>query len=354
MLSALVALLRAQIFSTVIPGVSVIAAPGMVCPSPDAVEVALDRVRDGAAPAPGPAFRLFLDRTAERARIDLRDSAGASLLAREIPVTPHDCDHAAQAIALIVERHFRELSWSPPDAPRTPPPAPAAARAPSAAPSPGPSAAVTPPPGRTLDRPSLPGKGPSQGPPNPQRDGAREPSSHAPARLPRLVVAAGPTFWTREGGTFALALGARLRPADLLHVGMAVLVPPFHATADLGTGTGGQAQAWGLPVLASVGVARSLGRLTVGVDASGLLTIERGESTGIAAPATAWRGVLAAGLGLAASWPLTARLRVAGALTGYRTLLGRSYVIAGIPGNILEPSSWQAMLTLGAEWIVRP
>ena len=291
MLSALVALVQAQILSTVMPGVSIIAAPGVVCPSPDAVEVAINRVRDGAAPAPGPAFRLFLDRTAEHARIALRDSAGASLLAREIPVTAHDCDHAAQAIALIVERHFRELSWSPPDAPRTPP-APTGA---SVAPSSGMAAVVTPPAGRALERPSLLGKGPSQGPLN-SPAGRRAPAA---SRAPSL----------RDGGPDT-TLSRHRRSGDR------------HGRAGPGLG---------LAVLPSVGVARSLGRLTAGIDASGLLTIERGESAGIAAPATAWRGVLAAGLGLAASWPLTARLRIAGALTGYRTFLGRSYAIAGVP-----------------------
>jgi hypothetical protein len=109
-----------------------------------------------------------------------------------------------------------------------------------------------------------------------------------------------------------------------------------------------------MPVIASVGLVWPLGRLAAGVHAGALWTIERGQSESIVAPATAWRAILGAGAGISAAWPITARLRLAGAVDGYRTVLGRSYAISGVPGTVLDPSPWQATVALGVEWVFSP
>src|SRR3569623_2823350 len=73
----------------------------------------------------------------DQLHVELRDGADHILLVRELQVSASDWEHAAQASALIVERHFRALDWSPSvpsssaspgaAAPRSPPPLPAPA-----------------------------------------------------------------------------------------------------------------------------------------------------------------------------------------------------------------------------------
>jgi hypothetical protein len=347
-----------------IPAVGVVEAPGVTCPSSDGVRAALARLRGG--PAVGEAsFRLFIDRTAEVAHVDLCDGGGQSVLAREIPMTATDCDHAAQAIALIVERHFHALDWSPGPvtaavAPTTPPPlpppaapappAPAPAVVPASPPAPlpvplaPPAAEATPPPA-TVAATAIATAAPPDQPPLLRFDTA--------ATLPRLALGAGPAFWSR-GGIFALALDGRWRiaPASPIQIGAGVLLPPLHASAAVGGA--GNVHVAAVPITASVGLTRALGRMAVGVHAGALWTIERGQSEGIPTPATAWRTVLGLGLGASAAWPLTPRLRITGQVDGFRAVLGRAYSIAGVPGTVLDPSPWQAVVVLGAELVIQP
>ena len=399
---AMVALGRAAA-SGALPAIAV-EAPGVACPSAQAVRAALARL--GAAPGgeTSPAFRLVVERAAAGARVQLRDLAGRTLLVRQLPATAPDCAQAAQAIALIVERHFRALEWSPAvDAastpapaspgvtssapPTTPPPlaaAPAVAGTtrPGTAPPmpPGPNApspvtAPIAPPITTAAPPSTPAApspalpGPATDPPAVQASSsptsaptvatsAPRPSSpspfHAPARdLPRLAFGAGPAFWTR-GSTFAVAVAGRWRilAHGPLEVGASVLLPPGQTSAAVGSG--GSVHVDAVPVMASVGLVWPLGRLAAGMHAGALWTIERGQSESIVAPATAWRAILGAGAGISAAWPLTGRLRLAGAVDGYRTVLGRSYAISGVPGIVLDPSPWQATVALGVEWVFSP
>jgi hypothetical protein len=315
------ALLGALVALAVVPSIEVVRAPDDNCPSTEQLQAAFESSRaapDGTDPRP---HRLLLTRTADRTLVELTDAAGQSLLSRELRLASNDCANAADAIALIVERYFRDLTWAPP--PRS-------------------SASIAPPPEPAPEGPSVLRAIP-----------AENDQAHAgDRRSPRLVLGAGPAYWTRTDG-LGVAVTARLRVLGPLHVGIAGLVPPFHMTSALG-GSGGRAETTGVPIIASIGATRAAGPWAVTANASGLATVEKGQSQSIAAPATAWRTVLAAGLGVAGTRRVTERLRIAADLAGYRAVLGRSYVVAGIPGQVLEPSPWQAVVMVNLEWIARP
>jgi len=398
-IAALVAgALVASTASAALPAIAV-HAPGVTCPSAEAVRAALARLSPAPATEPTHVFRLLVERDTAGARMELRDPTGRPLLVRQLPATATDCKQAAEAIALIVERHFRALEWSPAagSAGAAPTPASPAAGVPSAqptAPPPLPAAPLVADKARATPAPASPAATPaaasslvpassaaaSATPPDPAAAPAGAPppdaaeplpsaaptvTARAPAAggssppgpststLPRLAFGAGPAFWTR-GSTFGVALAARWRVlADgPFEVGAGVLLPPGETST--GVGTGGTVHVAAVPVTASLGLALARGRLAAGLHAAALGTIERGQSASILAPATAWRTVLGAGLGVSAAWPIAARLRLTGALDGYRAVLGRSYAISGVAGTVLDPSPWQAIFVLGAEWVVSP
>jgi len=399
-------LLAARVRAAGMPAVAVAEAPGMTCPSTGAVRQALSRLRDPPGPGDAPTFRLFIAGTASQAHVDLRDGAGRSVLVRDIPAPANECERVADAIALIVERHFQAIDWSPPGASRdteppswspspgarTAAPAPSVTMAPSTSSAPGlpsaPSAASAATTGAEVPRPpprSPPGTPaaapveasavpPAVGEPAPPvvkssdrthpdvagaaRARAVPPARpplprFAPAALPRLALGVGPAFWSR-GATFAVAVGARWRVlADSpFEIGAGLLLPPLHASGAVGSG--GSVHVSAVPVTASFGLASALGPLAAGAHVSGLWTIEHGESEAIPQPAAAWRTVFGVGLGLSGAWPLTTRLRFTLSLDGYRTVLGRSYAIAGVSGTVLDPAPWQTIVALGAEWVVSP
>jgi len=391
----LTTLLGARVaWSGSIPDVAIVEAPGVVCPSSEGLQSALGRLRGGPAAGGGQSFRLFIDRTAEVAHVELRDGTNRSVLVREIPMGGTDCEHAAEAIALIVERHFRAVEWSPgggaaagpaphlsaapastaplptgvrtalglPTAPPPLPPAPLAPSPPtSATPSKSPAAApapvVAPPPAPPVAMVEpLPTAAPGVAA---TATTTASPAEHPPllrfdpAVLPRLALGAGPAFWSRAS-TFAVALAARWRVAadGPVELGAGVLLPPLHASAAVGSM--GSVHVGAVPVTASAGLTEALGRLALVARLGLLWTIERGQSEAIPTPATAWRTVFGVGLGASAAWPLSRRLRVTGSVDGYRTVLGRSYAVSGVPGTVLDPGSWQAVVVLGAEWVVVP
>jgi hypothetical protein len=369
-----------------IPAVTVIEGAGVTCPSAGAVTAALARF--SGQPGVGEPFRLVVDRNAGQLHVELRDAAGRSVLVREIPVTATDCQHAAEAIALIVERHFRALEWSPTEgspvaapspsvfsaraaAATSPPPLPPPRSRPGNAPEPASSApapsgssapaaivaettrvtpVATPPTAAPEVSPSPVAATAVASSPGVERRSSFRLAGRA---LPRLAVGAGPAFWSR-GETFAVALVGRWRIlADgPLEIGAGVLLPPGQTSTAVGAG--GSVHVAAVPVTASVGLGAALGRLATGVHAGALWTIERGRSESILAPATAWRTIVGAGLGISAAWPISERWRVTAAVDGYRTVLGRSYAISGVPGTVLDPSPWQAMVVLGAEWVLSP
>jgi hypothetical protein len=310
-------LVHALVALGALPDIEVVQTSDASCPSTEAVQSSLARLRAGPADAGAPPHRLFLARADDRAHVELRDLAGQTLLARDLAVASTDCAGAADAIALIVDRYFHELAWAPP----------AAAPAPSAPP-----------------RDDAIGVAASVAPPETAREGRRQ-------QAPRLALGAGPAFWTRTTG-LGVALGGRVRLRGPVYVGLSALVPPFRATSSLGGG--GRAEVSAVPLLPSIGAAGSFGRWTLSAGAGGLVTIEKGESQSIATPATAWRSVLALGLGAGAACRVAERLRVAVDAGGYRTALGRSFVVDGVQGDVLEPAPWQAVAMLTLEWIVWP
>ena len=313
------------VLATVMPPVSVSTAPDLPCPSPAAIQQALAAVRGADAAVGANAFALRLERIAGGLRAELADPLGAPVWSRALTTAPSECESAARAVALIVERHFRELAWTPEPPPR--------AMTPTTQPEPSPPEAAGP--STTVSAPVAP---PAPRPPP-----------------PRVTVAVGPAFWTRMNSLGALLEArAKLPRSGPLFASLGVFVPPGHASVDLGS-TGGQVTVSALPVLGSVGVAHTpVPGWALHADLELLMTIERGQTQSIAVPATAWRTVLAAGLGAGASLALGEKLLLTARLAGYRAALGRSYAVQGIDGNVLDPPGWQAILGLGLGWILLP
>lgn len=363
----------------------------MTCPTADDVTAALHRIR-GPGEGRGEWFRLFIAPRADQTHVELVNSAGRSVLARDLSLTSFDCQHVAEAVALIVERHFRAIEWSPVGgATAVGGPAPTSSGAPSARPtsppplSPAPSGAAqtrpaTPPAVATTTAPpstTLPGR-PTPAPAAVSPPAATPPAAEVqptalavaaittaaapeppsllrfdPGALPRLAFGAGPAFWSRDA-TFAAALSGRWRvlAGSPVELGLGVLLPPSHSSTAVGSG--GSVRVGAVPVTASVGLAAALGKLALGTRVGTLWTIERGQSQSIPVPATAWRTVFGVGLGISGAWPIARRLRLTGSLDGYRTVLGRSYAIAGVSEPVLDPAPWQVIAMIGAEWVISP
>jgi hypothetical protein len=254
----------------------------------------------------------------------------------------------ADAVALIVERHFREVAWRPgapsaSDASASPP-VPEGDQVPVAHPPRSEPAAATltatataPAPSGTSDPRPLGGEGPPRIP-----------------AAPRLLVLVGPTYWTRSNAA-SVALEARARLYESLQAGVGVMLPPSSSSVALDPGGSGQVHVTAVPVLVSVGLERPVTRrLSAQAAAEGLVTFERGQAESIAEPATAWRTMLAAGAGVGIAWALGDRLRLDARLAGYRTWLGRPYAVAGIPGTVLDPPAWQGLVRVGLGWTFAP
>jgi len=313
----LVSGLASTVMATAMPPVSVSVAPGLPCPAAATIQEALASVRGSDAAVGANAFALRLEPWPGGLRAELADPLGVPVWTRALTTGPSECESAARAVALIVERHFRELAWTPEPPPKTdgplaPPPAAAATTATASAPEP------------------------------------RRPPA-------RFTATLGPAFWTRMNSLGAqLEARARLAQTGPLFVGLGVFLPPAESTVGLAS-TGGQVKVAAFPVLGSVGVAHTTApRLALHADLELMVTIERGQAQSIAVPASAWRTVVAAGVGGGGSLALGQHLLLTARLAGYRTALGRSYSVAGIDGNVLDPPGWQAIFGLGLGWILRP
>jgi hypothetical protein len=336
--------LAAAIVATVFPSVAVTVDPGLSCPRADAVERAIAGVRGGDPVAVGDPHQLRLGRAGDAIRADLTGAGGTPVWWRSFPGGPSasSCASVADAVALIVERHFREVAWKP-DAPAAEDaPAPVDHRAAVAPPPPSDPAAATL--AATATAPSAP-----TGPPPPGRD---EPPLTTTA--PRLVVLLGPTYWTRSNGA-SVAVEVRARVHESLQAGIGVMLPPSSSSVSLYKDGSGQVHVTAVPVLASFGLERPVTRrVSLQAAAEGLVTFERGQAESIAEPATAWRTMLSAGAGVGAAWALGDRLRLDARLSGYRTLLGRPYAVEGIPGTVLDPPAWQGLVRIALGWTFAP
>jgi hypothetical protein len=94
--------------------------PDLTCPTVAAVERALDRLASPGAASSPPAstpprgYTLSLRRGGDGFRIDLRDPVGRTVvLSRAWDASATDCEANAAAIAIIVERYFRDRTAAP-------------------------------------------------------------------------------------------------------------------------------------------------------------------------------------------------------------------------------------------------
>ena len=341
----------AAVFASIFPPVAVSVAPGLACPPADAVERAIASVREGDPAAAGPAYRLRVAAAGDAIRADLTSPDGVAMWTRALPAGPAACTSGAEALAFIVERELRQLAWTPPPAA---PPAPAAG--PRAAD--GPIAAAAPPPAAVVaDRRAPPAAIASAPVPGAPPTAAGPPAPVPPSYGPRLAASVGPALWSRAG-TPGLAVEGRVRLGGFWQAGLGAIVPPSSSSLTLYTAADGsapQAKVTAAPFLVTCGFERPVTRaLALGASAEGLLTVERGESVGIAVPRTAWRGVLAGGVGGGGALALGERVRLTLRAGAYRTLLGRSFTVDGVGGDLLEPPAWQALVRLGLEWVFLP
>jgi hypothetical protein len=339
--------LAATLLATVFPSVSVTVAPELSCPTAGAVTSAIAGVRGGDPTAAGAAYQLRLGRSGDAVRADLTSAAGTAIWSRSFATGPSasSCASVADAVALIVERHFREVAWKP-DAPDTAGDAPPPARAGRPA--------VTSPPLPSLAAVATLTAAPAAPPVTsaPVRAGHERPSLGAAA--PGLVVLLGPTYWTRSNSASAM-LEARARIHRDLQAGVGVMLPPSSSSVALDRDGSGRVRVTAVPVLASFGLERPVTRqLSAQAAVEGLVTFERGQAESIAEPATAWRTMLAGGAGAGIAWAFGDHLRLDARLSGYRTLLGRPYAVTGVPGTVLDPPVWQGLVRVGLGWTFSP
>jgi len=328
----------AAAFAAIFPPVSVTVATGLACPPPEAIERAIASVRDGDPPAAGPAYRLRVAAAGDTIRAELTSPEGAAVWTRALPAGPAACTSGADALALMVERELRRLAWTPPPA------APTAATG-----------------SRAVDTTADPRTPPTVIASAPV-SGARPPAAASqapvlPSRGPRLAAGIGPALWSRTGSA-ALAVEGRVRLAGVWQAGLGAIVPPASSSLTLYTAADGsapQAKVTAVPFVVAFGAERPVSRrLALGASAEGLVTFERGESVGIAVSRTAWRTVLAGGIAASGALALGDRVRLDLRAGAYRTLLGRSFTVDGVGGDLLEPPAWQALVRLGLQWVFLP
>jgi hypothetical protein len=274
------------------------------CPAAAAIERALAR-RRFAPQHPGWRVAVRAIRSTTNGtllRVLVHEPSGVAVFERELEVTPAACDSAAEAIALMVERYFRDVAWST-----------------------GPAIE----PAAKLD---------SDTRPTPQ---------HA-----RLLALLGPTFWTRQSWVGASA-EVRAGAGGPIQGGVGFLVPPGSQTEALRGGGQARLSAWPVTLRALVEKRRDTLALTAGLDL--LVTAERGESAQIPMPAVQRRLLLGAGVSLGMAWLATPKLGVVLEVSGMRLCAGRDFQIAGLGrGSILTPPLWQAMTSIRLGWALWP
>lgn len=306
-----------------VPAVELVVEAGLTCPDQASLERELSAVvplRFGAT-AEGPrGWSVSVARSAEGVGMVMRDPSGATVMVRGLAVFPTRCEIAAQAIAIIVERHFRDLVAAA-DAP----PAPAVS---------APAAAASPPAG------------------NVDAQVSAAPAASPYTSVPRWTLGAGLSYWTRLDNV-RLAVDARVRLGRAVIVGVGTLLPWFsfgQAVSD----SAGRAALTGMPVIGQIAAGGRRGRLGGSVGLQGVVSFEKGHTEGIASTAAAWRTVLATGPVIGAAVDLGSGLRAAADASFNRAVLGRSYQIGGVAGNVLEPPSWQALFAVRLEWAIFP
>jgi hypothetical protein len=292
----------------------------LTCPDASAVVAALE-ARQVTAPTTGWHLRIEPARDEEstssntRLQLDLVRPDGTSALNRSVdramPARGGDCDAAADAVALIVERHLRTLAWATPARVSTPPE------------SDGMHAAITLAAARTPPRP------------------------HGPA----LTLLAGPS-WSSDGPRpLGPAVEVRARVRGPAQFGVGLLSPGETADEALPGGGRARLQAWPLLVRALAEPATGRWRPLAALDAG--IHFERGETTGIARPAVRWRAVLLAGGSVGLAWQPHARWRLAAEAGLARLVHARDFDVGG-HGPVLAPARWQARAGLRLGYVLWP
>jgi hypothetical protein len=288
-------------------------APGLDCPTAAAVERSLERRVAGAAPG----WRVVLDEAGEApggaVRLRLQQPGGAAVLERVLKMESPRCETGAEAVAVVVERYFRQLIWSPP---------------PSALPEREGAAAVV------ATAPAASGTAP----------GDRGPA-------PRVVVLIGPMLSTVGPDPVGGAAELRVRLAGPFHAGLGLLFPRVTAVEALPAGGSASLRAWPFMLRALAERTRGSWAVLAGLDA--VLSVEHGSSTQIARPSEASRLMLAAGGSLGLAWLPTRRLRIAAEAGVARLLLGNDFDVEG-HGRVLGPPTWQGRMALRLGWTVWP
>jgi hypothetical protein len=305
------------------PAVTLGVEAGLACPDQASLERELSAVvplRFAATADGPPGWSVSVARSPQGVGMVMRDPSGATVMVRSLAVFPTRCEIAAQAIAIIVERYFRDLVVA-----TDVPPAPA-----------GSDQAGLPAPAGHVDAQVAAGPAPAAVP--------------GYTSAPRWTVGLGPAYWTRLDNV-RLGLDARVRLGRAVVVGLGTLFPWFAFGQPVNDSTG-RAALTGMPVIGQVAGGGRRGRWGGSVGLQGLVSFEKGHTEAIASTAAAWRTVLAAGPVVGAAVDLGSGLRIAADASLTRALLGRSYQVGGVAGNVLEPPAWQALFGVRLEWAI--
>jgi len=292
-------------------------APGITCPAVRQVEAALAArgMTDAGTSASTPTLLLEKDHAPptdfplasapagsesspaprQTLVVALRDAAGATLWTRLLDPAD-DCDGAAEVLAVMVSESLRPRSWD--------------------------SSLAAP---RAL------------------------PATHA--GRPRWALGAGLAFLTRAGARPSLMLEGRVRLVRGWGLGASAFVPSFSTDETIGQGHA-RLDAW--PATLAWGWEGANQSLFGAIDAEGLFTYERAETTGLASTDTATRLVASFGAAASGGLALSPRSRLRLRLGAHRAALGRSFRVQGAASPVLEPPVWQAAATLSLEFLAIP
>jgi hypothetical protein len=315
----------AAVLAGAIPPVAVSSGDDAVtCPEAAAVQRSIDRLdRDGGAPP----WQLLMERarapSLPRAdpglslQVALLEPGGQTVMVRGLGVEGKSCEAAAEAVALMVERYFRDIVWT----------------------------AGTTAPEVRIDRPSIYSA---------SRDSASRdtPSTGRSDRPPRLLLSIGPAFWSRASSPLTAGAELRARLGGPVSAALASFIP-LRGSEPVVAGMG-QASLVGWPVLARFIGQVGAGRLGLTASAEGLLTFERAQTVGLVTPGAKSRTVMSVGLGAGTVVALSRRWRLLVEASGHRAVLGRSFFVVGRPGTILEPARWQGLLAARLGWTIAP
>jgi hypothetical protein len=134
-------------------------------------------------------------------------------------------------------------------------------------------------------------------------------------------------------------------------LGASAFLPSFSKDETIGQGHA-HLDAW--PATLALGWEGANQSLFGGIDAEGLFTYERAETTGLPSTDSATRVVASFGAAASGGLALSPRSRLRLRLGAHRAALGRSFRVQGVASPVLEPPVWQAAATLSLEFCATP